>query len=180
MRADTAEDAFGRCLSLSLELGVVALQERPDVQLVVWHVTNDCNFLDHWALLVGEREVIDVTRVQVDGRTDLLHDIADYPVNFRTPSRYPAAPLVAQYIKCESHQGDRFSPGFIWKFRGLIFRHDVGQALRGMHLRQAARAVGAFCKFAWVYSLGRLLEHMQTRQRTLLGGDCLTQEKSGP
>ncbi|MGZ5817940.1 MAG: hypothetical protein ACXWJD_04255 [Burkholderiaceae bacterium] len=72
----------------SLEFAT-AIAESTDVKLVHWKVEKDPCFCEHWAISISEEEVIDLTRVQVDGSTEVLHLSANYPTNYKNKKEYP-------------------------------------------------------------------------------------------
>lgn len=168
LRADSLEEASGRCLYLSLEMAKVAQARRLEVDLVVWSVAGDPNFLDHWAVAISPNQVIDLTRVQVDGLTGLLYDIDDYPANFLRRRRYPASALLPALAGQGQASEGQFDAGFVWRVRWLMFRHDLR---RSRLLRRAA--IGwtsslSLAKFGVLHTARRVEGTLQARRDTLV------------
>jgi hypothetical protein len=152
MRLRTADEAAGRCLAVSLDLTLAAHEQLGlATRVVKWRVTDDPHFVDHWAVMLDDDRVIDLTRVQVDGNARLVSRLADYPANYCDPRVYPAALLMHDYAKYGSTGEGRLSNRFMWTCGIRLLSHDlldaarigdVGSALSS--LRESARFMGRF------------------------------------
>ncbi|MDP9045365.1 MAG: hypothetical protein M3O01_11235 [Pseudomonadota bacterium] len=161
---DPAE-AAGRCLALSLEMANAARTSGLEVNLVVWRVLGD-TFADHWAVAIAGSWVIDLTRVQVDGRAGVLHRIDNYPVNYRCRALYPAtlwAPVAAAVPR--TRQG--LDGHFAWAIRRRMFRHDLRRAARQRDARLAARSTLSLLRFVVAQGLQRWSTALEARRSTL-------------
>ena len=167
LHVDTSEDARGRCLSLSLELAWMASRQGTAVNLVTWRVNDDDHFFDHWAVVIGKSKVIDLTRVQVDGRKELIHDLTNYPANFVCPRFYPAALLLPEYDKSRGNNTYRLPPRFVWKMRKSILGQELGHALHRRRFLHGVQAVLEFGRFCLVHSLDHWLGRVQARRDKL-------------
>jgi hypothetical protein len=128
----SASEAGGWCFQATLTLGQEArrLGLEGQVSFVRWRVRSDLNFLEHWALVLDDGRVLDMTAVQVDGNPDPLRRLASYPANYVRPRQYPTA-LVLAVMECQVPESYRhFSRWLIWQLHRRLFRHDVAKALR--------------------------------------------------
>lgn len=91
------EEAEGQCFASSLELGLIAEDWGLTPSLVHWSIRNDRQYCEHWAVLMDDNVVIDLTRAQVDARPGNLFLLADYPASFGHPRIYPAAGILHLY-----------------------------------------------------------------------------------
>jgi hypothetical protein len=168
LRADSARDTFGRCLALSIELACAAREQKIAVNLVVWSVARDKHFFDHWAVAVDDTMVIDLTRVQIDGRTGLTYEIDDYPPNFMRPRLYPADLIVDDYLRCRSAGIDRLAPAFLWRLRWRMLKHDVANAMMFRSVVRVAHSAVSLAKFCAVGWMAALLRTFEARRDLLL------------
>jgi hypothetical protein len=156
----SSELASGQCFIASLSFAHAA-RKIDDVPLLRWHVRNDPDFIEHWAVRLSETEVLDITRVQVDGDRQALKAINSYPASYRLVGEYPSSMLLAyclsegDVLKSASfrqalamrraiHRHDRRQPGsgsFALRLRSLAnLAHYVIHALvTRFHLKLAAR-----------------------------------------
>ena len=173
LRAHTVDEAFGRCLELSLNLAQAAHASGIEVELVLWSVTGDPHFLDHWAVRVDGQHVIDPTRVQVDGRIALLHAAADYPPNYVRMRRYPARLLLPLYASHPSGQDGKLSQSFLWSLRWRLFRYDLGRgpALHSVH--RLTHALLSTAKFCFYDSARRLRGRLESRHNALVASRAM-------
>ena len=125
LRAGHPQEASGRCLFLSLEMAKAALARGMDLDLVVWSVVGDPQFLDHWAVAISDTKVIDLTRVQVDGKTGLLYDIGAYPGNFVRRRHYPASLLTPALAANRPSPDGQCGARFLCTVRWRMFKHDL-------------------------------------------------------
>jgi hypothetical protein len=164
-----ADEASGRCLSAALDFALAAKQGHGiDVRLVKWHVAGDPNYVEHWAVLLDPGRVIDLTRVQVDGKRQLVHAIADYPCNYLECRIYPASLLMRTYAESVAPDDTRLPDRFLWACGTSLFGFDMAAAWRQ---RDAARAVAALreCRtFLVCFLLGRATRALERRARLLL------------
>lgn len=76
LRAPARPEVAGRCLAASLAFCRAARRHGVETRLVVWSVAGDREFLDHWAVMLANGLIVDLTRAQVDGRSDIVHGMA--------------------------------------------------------------------------------------------------------
>jgi hypothetical protein len=168
LRAHTVEQAFGRCLELSLNLAQAAQASGIEVELVLWSVTGDRHFLDHWAVRVDGQQVIDPTRVQVDGRIALLHAAADYPPNYVRMRRYPAELLLPLYSARSVGRDGKLSQSFLWALRWRLFRYDVGRGPVLHSFHRLTHAVLSTLKFFLCDSARRMRDRLESRRDAIV------------
>ncbi len=174
LRAQTVEQAFGRCLELSLNLARAAAASGIEVELVLWSVTGDPHFLDHWAVRLDGHHVIDPTRVQVDGRTALLHAACDYPPNYVRMRRYPASLLLPLYANRPTGGNGKLSQSFLWALRWRLFRYDIGRGPAFHSFQRVTHALLSTLKFC-LYDLARRRNRLESRRNALVASraiDC--------
>lgn len=123
IHADTRAEAEGRCLGAALDVAAFARHLGFAPRLVMWRVRGDQAYRDHWAVAVQPELVVDPTRVQVDGMTDVLHAAGSYPANY-DPPRWYAYAQVAPEIMGTTRSGRRFSGSFMWTLRWRVFKHE--------------------------------------------------------
>jgi hypothetical protein len=100
------------------------------VAFVRWRVCRDLNFLEHWALVLDNARVLDMTAIQVDGNPDPLRRLAGYPENYVRPRQYPVS-IVMNVMDRHVPEPDRhFSRRLLWGLHLRLFRHDIGNAFR--------------------------------------------------
>ena len=80
--------AYGQCLMTTLELACLA-RDVEGLSLLRWRVTKDPDFHEHWALRFSADDVLDPTRVQVDGKRAVVKAIASYPATYFLGGEYP-------------------------------------------------------------------------------------------
>jgi hypothetical protein len=164
-----AGSAIGRCLSISLDVAVEAQRRLGlDVKLVKWRVVNDPNFVDHWAVMLDDERVIDVTRVQVDGKNTLVCGINDYPANFRNRRVYPAHLLTSVYQVSSPSSSARLSDHFLWRCGTRLFAFDLAAALRERHLATFAATLRIGATFLRCFLMAVARRALDKRARTLL------------
>jgi len=167
LRARTPAQARGRCLALSLELCRQAQAQGIETQLVVWTVVGDPEFCDHWAVMLEDRTIVDLTHIQVDGSARLTARMQDYPTHFRRPHAYPAGLLLPTY-ECDRDRERRLlSSKCLLKIRWLLVSHDVAQALRCRSLLQVAEGLASLAKFAARHAVDRSLRRLYARREAL-------------
>ena len=166
----SGSDAAGRCLSVSLEFALAAHRLLDaDVQLVKWRVKNDPAYLDHWAVLLNDENVVDLTRVQVDGSTKLACRIGDYPANYVNRCVYPASLLAPAYTSRRAPEAARLSNTFLWTCGTALLRHDLAASLRRRDLRVVRTAAGEFTTFLVSFGFSGLTRALEKRASRLLG-----------
>jgi hypothetical protein len=162
-------EAEGRCLSASLELAEAALQRHGmRVELVKWHVADDPSYVDHWAVLLDADNVIDLTRVQVDGTLRLVSSIDAYPESFQRRRVYPASLLLDAYVEPGASDRARLSDRFMWQCGTRLFRFDMAEALRRRDIALAALAIREVATFINCFSFGWMRRVLEARSQMLL------------
>jgi len=165
-----ADQAAGRCLSVSLEFALAARRQLgAEVQLVKWRVRDDPAYLDHWAVLLDNDTVVDLTHVQVDGSTKLVCRVTDYPSNYVNRCVYPAALLSAAYAARQAPHAARLSDGFLWTCGTRLLGHDLRASLRSLHGGRAVAALREFATFLACFAFGVLTRALERRASRLLG-----------
>lgn len=123
IQATSRKEAQGRCLGASLELAAFAHDLGFSPRLVMWKVSGDPAYRDHWAVAVQPDLVMDPTRVQVDGLTDVLHTSDSYPAHYAPPRWYVYAEVVPNVLDT-TKSGRRFSGRFMWTLRWRVFLQE--------------------------------------------------------
>jgi len=149
-------DAVGRCFAAALGLAQAAHEQGIAVHLVRWQVTDDRDFCDHWVVACGDGMVIDLTRVQVDGKTGLLHPISSYPENYCDMRRYCASLLLPLFEQLRVGDQDRMPFAFMWRSGMALVRHDVKTAYQARQWRRLCRGINEMGIFALRIVLGAL------------------------
>jgi hypothetical protein len=140
-----------------------------DPQLVKWRVKDDPAYVDHWAVLLDADNVVDLTRVQVDGSTKLVCRIGDYPANYVNRRIYPAALLGPAYAARRAPGAARLSNAFLWTCGTTLLRHDLSAALRRREWRGGRAALDEFATFLTCFTFSCLTRALERRARRLLG-----------
>lgn len=166
----SATESRGLCFQATLALGHAARQLglQGQVAFVRWSVRRDVNFLEHWALLLGDGRVLDMTAVQVDGNPDPLRRLAGYPANYVRPRQYPAAIVLAVMDRHVQGVGRSFSRRLLWVLHRQLFRHDAGHALRARSPLALTDAVAELLRRAATLCAGYLLERAVERMSGVL------------
>jgi hypothetical protein len=163
------DEAAGRCLSASLDLAVQARERHGlEVTLVKWRVLGDPHFVDHWAVLHDADTVLDLTRVQVDGRRQLVCALNSYPANFVNQRLYPASVVLADYVASNPTKGSRLSNGFLWACGTALFRFDVTQAWHQRNFSLARAALHEAGTFVKCFATSGLTRWLENRSRQLI------------
>jgi len=169
MQLTTREEAAGHCLSVSLDFALAARQfYGEESRLIKWTVVGDPHYVDHWAVLLDDERVLDMTHVQVDGRRRLVSRIDSYPSNFCNARVYPAELLTGAYMESQGHETGRFTNRFIWTCGARLFRHDVTAALAAHHLHGLRVALGEGWRFLRLFLLGCMRRWLERRARQLV------------
>lgn len=163
-------EAVGRCFAAALGLAQAAREHGIAVELVRWQVAGDRDFCDHWVVACGDGMVIDLTRVQVDGNTGLLHPVSSYPANYRNLRRYAACLLLPLFEQVRNNEQDRMPFAFMWQSGLALVRHDVKSAYRARQWRRFCRSLDEMAIFAARMVLGTLQQqwigHPQDRMHS--------------
>ncbi len=171
LRAMTSEDAAGRCLALSLDIALLARARlKVDLELVRWQVRDDPDYIEHWAVALGDGEVLDPTRAQVDGQTTLTSALGSYPANFVAQRQYPASLLLDLYQPCtDGPPAERLPARVLVACALRICRHDLRLAWRQRSARFAVRTLLQAWTFASVFTLNCLSRGLEARATRLIG-----------
>jgi hypothetical protein len=167
LRARTRAQAQGRCMTTALAFCHAALQENVAAEVVVWAVKGDPDFLDHWAVLLGHHRVVDLTRMQVDGRTDLSYTLEDYPANFARRRVYPAQifmPIFEAHLRDADKQSTHFSFAQLSKLRWLMLKHDRQGGSSGVHIARVAHSAASWLKLVLVGAVRTLSQGLDQRR----------------
>ena len=114
--------AHGQCLMMSLELAHAA-RDIKGLSLLRWRVKKDPDFHEHWALRLSGEDAIDPTRIQVDGKRDVVKSIASYPATYFLVGEYP---LEIFLTNSDAQLGLRHKNPV--SMRWSMHRHDVAVA----------------------------------------------------
>lgn len=165
----TPEEAAGHCLSVSLDFALAAKQFYGlDSQLIKWSVVGDRHYVDHWAVMLDDQRVLDMTHVQVDGRKTLVARVSSYPANFRDPRVYPAELLTGAYLESQEHGTGRFTSRFLWTCGVRLFRHDAKAAFEARDLGGLGVALRQGRQFLGLFLMGCLKRWLEGRARHLM------------
>ena len=169
MRAPDRESALGRCLVLSLQLAEAAqVAQCTDLQLVRWRVLDDDQFRDHWAVWLDPETVVDLTRIQVDGRCQVLGPASGYPPNYVEPRRYPARLLLQGHCSSAASAKHgvmrrRYLLALAWR----MLEHDARAARAQRAGSLAWAACSEYGNFVWWLTLRDLKNGLRDRAMTL-------------
>jgi hypothetical protein len=163
----SADDAKGKCFQTSARFAI-AFSEFVDLRLIRWEVKGDADYCEHWCIGLSDTEVLDLTRVQVDGTKDVLHHIDDYPDNYRQMRQYPASTILSKdsYLQEGSLKGGlNISPV---RMRLAMLRFDLVNAentpkysIFGNGMRELSRLI------CWML-MSKIVDRLETRQRLLI------------
>jgi hypothetical protein len=157
---------FHATLALAQEARRMGLEN--EVAFVRWRVHGDLNFLEHWALVLEDGTVLDMTAVQVDGNPHPLRRVAGYPRNYARPRQYPAAIVLGVMERHLRGADGHFSRVLLWHLHARLFRHDAASAWRDRSPVALAGAVDEITRRAATLCLGYLLERALGRMSRLL------------
>ncbi|MEP6501773.1 MAG: hypothetical protein ABJD97_00455 [Betaproteobacteria bacterium] len=165
----TPEESRGLCLHASVEFGRQArrLGMAGRLSFVRWHVRDDSDYLEHWALATANGRILDMTAAQVDGDPRPLRRVDDYPANYVRPRLYPAAVVLEVMDGNAPEPGHRYPRRLLWRLHARLFRHDAGAALRAGSPRALGHAVAAMARCAFALPAGFVLERALARAVTL-------------
>jgi len=164
------QDAAGHCLSVSLDFALAARQFYGfDTRLIRWSVIDDRNYADHWAVLLDDEWVLDMTHVQVDGNTALMARIDSYPCNFRNARIYPCDLLTGAYVESQAQDAERFTSRFLWYCGSRLFRHDMHAALHARDVQGVQVALRQGAQFLVLFAIGSVQRWLAGRARRLMG-----------
>lgn len=130
---------------------------------------DDTFYVDHWAVRLDSHHVIDPTRVQVDGKRQLVSLVDHYPDNYADRRSYPATlHLVGAAAALETT--DRRLPSFFrWGCGIRCFRHDAGKAIRSHAWRSTATSVVELARFVVSFTISTLTDALEKRMVTFVG-----------
>lgn len=164
-----ADEAAGRCLSVSLDFALAA-RERFGIELdlVKWRVVGDLSYVDHWAVRLDEDTAIDLSHVQVDGSRRLVSPLADYPGHFQRRRIYPAASLLDAYVASLLTHDARLTNRFLWTCGTELLAHDLRRSWVSRDAGLALSALGELRTFLVLFCNGWLARSLERRAATLL------------
>jgi hypothetical protein len=170
LRARTAAQAKGHCFSSSMEFCLAARNENVNAELVVWSVKGDPDFLEHWAVKLSKDQIVDLTRMQVDGRSGVHFALDDYPANFVRRRIYPAHLFLPAYeAQLAQEEGPRrqLSLAQLLHWRWQMLLHDC-RAGQDLQIRRVAHAAASCLKLALMGSLNHVAQALRARRERLL------------
>jgi len=167
------KDAFGRCFAATLGFADFADRHGHAIQLIHWQVTDDEDFCDHWAVLFKDTFVIDLTRVQVDGKSDLLHQVDTYPINYRRPRCYSPDVLLPNFRRLSKSRLAHLPFWFMWDCGVALARHDMCTAFRERKAGQFVVVAAEAAKFAGRSILIGLHYHLVRQPQSHIWHDTL-------
>lgn len=170
MRARTIEQAQGTCLTMSLDLCILAAEYDIPVQLVMWPLKNEPVFCDHWAVKINDNQVLDLTRIQVDSKrsSEVIFSIDDYPDNYLTPRFYSTAPLIQEYTIFKDTHNEQLPPELIKNLRILMLKQDLNSINHFKNFSGIASALKSYFKFRLYFYLAQLTERMHRRRDEII------------
>ncbi len=164
----TPQQASGHCLRTALEFVRLAHQKgHSGLQLVRWRLRGDPNHLDHWAVWVDTDLVIDLTAVQVDGRSRLAGPARDYPDNYTNRRCYPAALLLEGLNWAADGSLRPLSHSMLIGMAARLFKHDCKSALQQRSPAWAVESLRTFCSFNVWLALRGATRRLRTRAAAL-------------
>ena len=163
------EQAQGTCLTMSLELCMLAEEYGIPVELVMWPVKGDPAFCDHWAVRINPLQVIDLTCIQVDGRlsSNVVFDIADYPANYKAHRTYNIGPLLKEYSFFKSTYTAKLPPVMIKNIRNLMLKQDISNVNHFRNFPGVTSALLSYLRFRLFFYLSELEERLLRRRDAL-------------
>ena len=164
-----AEEAAGKCFLSTMEfIFTYAVANSIELQVAKWKVFDDLDFCEHWAIVISKEEVIDLTRAQVDGNTNVLHRIDSYPYNYCQMKLYPAS-IVMRECQFAGGSLNAMSAMVSIKTRWAMFRFDLANAPHYRKPAALAKGIPDILKFVWwVFSSG-LVRRLESRQDLAVG-----------
>ncbi|MET3109403.1 hypothetical protein AAKU58_004255 [Oxalobacteraceae bacterium GrIS 1.18] len=149
LRATSVKEASGTCLTASLEFCLIAKEHDFPVELVMWHVSNDRDFCDHWAVRINQPEVVDLTYIQVSNKasSEVVFELTDYPVNYSTPRFYKTAPLLDEYSFFRNASSGKMPSTLIKNIRSLMLKQDLSKVNHFGSLAGVSTALFSYCRF---------------------------------
>lgn len=174
LQVGTADTSAGRCLAMSLELANRVHQKTGRyLPLVRWRVKGDPQYCEHWAVLLDEAHVIDLTRMQVDGQRRLVGPTADYPPHYVQRSTYPSSLLLPGFGSSEAKdRPGRLSGRFLWQSARRILGYDLRLAVETKSPAKLINTISTAVSFAaWLLLrnarlvLERRYEHLTQRAK---------------
>ena len=170
MRATSLEKARGTCLTMSLEFCVLAKKHNIPVKLVMWRVKNDPTFADHWAVLINPKQVVDLTRIQVDEKThaNIIFDISNYPKNFSEPRFYSTSALLDEYLRFKNKRDKKLPAILVKNLRDLMLIQDLDDANHFKNFKGIVPTIISYLKFRLTFWLSQFEEKLQKRRDELL------------
>jgi len=164
----SAHEARGVCLWASVELAAHAdrLGLTDQVSLLRWRLSDDPDFVEHWALKVTEDRVLDLTAVQVDGNPTPWRLLDSYPPHYGKPRQYPI-PLVLPHAR-PGAEGGRVERRVIWRLHSALAKYEVSCAYRRGAVSEMAAAGLRLGVESMRLGLGYVLERAIDRLSHLL------------
>ena len=153
-------------LTLGQEARRLGLEEQ--VAFVRWGVSEDVNFLEHWALVRDDCTVLDMTAVQVDGNPYPLRLLESYPGNYVRRRQYPVAIVLDVMERQTSEHGLNFSRRLLWALHRRLFRHDAGKALSSGSPLAFIDAFAELARRGMTLCTGYMLERAIVRMSRIL------------
>lgn len=161
-----AEEAKGKCFLTSAKFAI-AFSEFVDLRLIRWEVVDDADYREHWCIGISDTEVLDLTRVQVDGTDGVLHHVNNYPANYIQMRQYPASRILS---KCR-HSPDCVRDGVLnispMGMRLAMLRYDLANAGNASKYSILGNGIHELCRLICWMLLSKIVDRLETRQRLL-------------
>jgi hypothetical protein len=168
LRRLNSDEVDGQCFGASLQYALLARKMGVELDLANWTVVHDASYCEHWAVFYGATTVVDLTRVQIDGKKDLIYKVTDYPSNFVDLRRYPSSLLLQQYELLDAGRSLKFPSNFMWQSRVALFRHDLSTALKLRDCRKLFFSLRKTLRFIFNFAMRLSLDYLRNRRKILL------------
>ena len=118
------DEAAGLCFWATVKFADMVSEHGYSVWLIRWQLSEG-HYVDHWAVVLSGNRLIDHTRSQVDGETDLFWHTTSYPDSYFCARRYPASLFLKDY-RCLNTCGLQLFPSsFLDSARAARRQFDV-------------------------------------------------------
>lgn len=134
------------------------------LSLLRWRVTKDPDFHEHWALRFSADDVLDPTRVQVDGKRAVVKAIASYPATYFLGGEYPLNVFLKSPVASARASRTLKEPAAL---RWSIHRHDVASATGIEKAGMLFVGLFRFAHFLMNFGIGKSRRRMLARRQKL-------------
>lgn len=164
------ETAAGLCMHVSFQLSrqaeILGLADK--IRFVRWRIKGDPQFFEHWAIMLDDKTILDMSAVQFDSSMKCIRSINDYPKHFGSPKTYSHAELAILINNIKFKPELRYSIKFLLSLHAKLILIDLKKSLNEKNQIRLIHTLSSCTKEAVAISAHCLKRKLTRRKSTLM------------